>query len=376
MKHKYHLRTWLEISNTAIEHNFRQIKKLISGQTKFLGVVKSNAYGHELFGFAQQLQKLGADMLGVDSITEGYALRKQNITLPILILGYTLPENFELAKKQRLAMTVSGFENLKILSRQKQPSHIHLKIDTGMHRQGFMLNDLPAALKIIKNSKTIKLLGAYTHLAGAKRADAAGDTKKQILNFEAAKSLVNEAGFKNIIFHCSATAGMLNYPETHYNMVRVGIGLYGLWPSEESKMRWKDTISLKPVLTWKTIISELKWVEKGAKIGYDYTETLRKRTLVAILPIGYWHGYWRAFSGCAEVLVKGKRCRVLGRVSMDMVAIDLTGINSPKVLNEAVLMGAQGKEQVSAEELAGLADTTNYEIVTKLNPLIKRIYAN
>ncbi len=159
-------------------------------------------------------------------------------------------------------------------------------------------------------------------------------------------------------------------------MVRVGIGLYGLWPSEETKKAFSSTqnTTLKPVLTWKTVISELKRVEKGEKVGYDYTEALKKDTLLAVLPIGYWHGYWRAFSSKAFVLIKGHRAKIIGRVSMDMVVVDVTNISRIKVGDEVVLLGKQDKEEITADELGVIANTSCYEIVTRLNPLIKKIY--
>lgn len=338
-----------------------------------LGVVKSNAYGHELFGFAQELSELGIDWLGVDSITEAIALRKQGIKKPILVLGYTLPSNFILAYNHGIVLTLSSFESLKILSRLKHNIVIHLKIDSGMHRQGFFVSNLPKVLHLIKASPYIKLKGAYTHFAAAKRPDTTHATKKQIRIFKDALAIIKSYGF-NVIAHSSATAGILNYPEAHLDMVRVGIGLYGLWPSLETKQAFKKKINLKPVLTWKTIISEIKTVEKGEKIGYDYTEELKKTKNLAILPIGYWHGCWRAWSSQACVLVKGLKCKVIGRVAMDMVAIDVTNVSGVKVEDEVVLIGSQGKETITADELANLASTTNYEVVTRLNPLIKKFY--
>jgi alanine racemase len=179
--------------------------------------------------------------------------------------------------------------------------------------------------------------------------------------------------YPQAIFHASATAGLLNYPEANFNMVRLGIGAYGLWPSQETR-DWHSDIKLSPVLTWKTIVSGVKTVDKGQKVGYDYTEELTKTTKLAVLPIGYWHGYWRAFSSKAEVLVRGQRCKLVGRVSMDMVVVDVTNVKNVKVGDEVVLIGKQGKEEVTADELGKLAGTSCYEIVTRLNPLIKKYY--
>ncbi len=366
-------RTWIEIDKKAVSHNFLTFKKLINTKTKLLGVVKSNAYGHELMGFSRVLSDLGIDWLGVDSITEAHTLRRHKINNRILVLGYTLPANFDLAGNHGIALTISDFINLGMAKKHKGDITIHLKIDTGMHRQGFLLKDLPKALSIIKNSKNIKLQGVYTHFAAAKAPDWSGQTQKQIEQFEKAVALAKKIQ-PNIIAHASASAGTLNYAFAHFDMVRVGAGLYGLWPSLETKLSKEKQLQLKPVLTWKTIISEVKTLEKGEKIGYDFTEELKRKTRVAILPIGYWHGYWRALSGKACVLAGGKRAKVLGRISMDMTAIDITDASQAKVGDEVVLIGRQGKENITADELAEIAGTTNYEIITRINPLIKKFF--
>ena len=370
---KHQFRTWIEISQPAIRHNYHVFRSLIGRQTKLLGVVKSNAYGHELFGFASELQKLGVDFLGVDSITEALSLRREGLKTPILVLGYTLPENFAQAHQKNISLAISTFESLKILARQKKPISAHLKIDTGMHRQGFFVSDVPKVLSILKSAPQIKVDGVFTHFASAKRPDSSHETEKQIAEFKKAVGMVKKV-YPKALAHASATAGALNYPEANFDMVRLGIGAYGLWPSAETKKMVSDTISLKPVLTWKTIISETKTVDKGHKVGYDYTEKLSKTTKLAVLPIGYWHGYWRAFSSKAYVLVRGQRCKLIGRVSMDMLAIDVTEVKNVKVGDEVVLIGKQGEEEITADELGKIADTSCYEIVTRLNPLIKKYY--
>lgn len=366
-------RTWIEISKQNIAKNYRAFRRLLKPQTKLMAVVKSNAYGHELFSFAKKQEMLGADFLGVDSITEARALRKTGIQKPILVLGYTLPKNFSLASDKKTSLSISSFENLRALAESGKKVSIHIKVDTGMHRQGFFVADLQTVCDIIKNSKNLKFEGLFTHFAAAKKPDSLHETERQIQNFDHAIKIVREKGF-NPICHAAATAGTLNYPESHYDMVRIGIGLYGLWPSAETKAFLSKKLALEPVLAWKSLISELKWVEKNAKIGYDFTDTLKAKAKLAVVPIGYWHGYWRAFSSKAHVLVGGKRCRVVGRVSMDMVVIDITKVSNAKVGDEVILLGRQGRQEINADELAKIANTSNYEIVTRLNPLIKKIY--
>lgn len=336
-----------------------------------MAVVKSNAYGHELTGFAREVSRFGVDWLGVDSITEANALRKEGIKKPLLVLGYTLPAHFALAGKNGIALAISAFESLGTLAKAGKKVAVHIKFDSGMHRQGFNLDQLAQVCSTIHKHPHVQFQGFFTHFASAKKPDSEKHTEKQIRLFTKAVNMVKGFGF-NPLCHASATAGTLNYPEANFDMVRVGIGLYGLWPSSETRKSLEKKIILKPVMTWKTLIAEVKWVEKGECVGYDYTEQLARKTRLAVLPIGYWHGYWRAFSSKAFVLVKGQKARVVGRVSMDMIVVDVTDIKNVGVGNEVVLLGNQGKQFVTADSLAVLADTTNYEIVTRINPLIKK----
>jgi len=324
------------------------------------------------------LERLGADWFGVDSVVEGLALRREGIKAPILVFGYTLSDKFKEAADNDISITVSGFETLKTLQKNhlSRPLKIHIKVDTGMHRQGFLLKDLPkviSSLKLETWNLKFKTEGLYTHFAAAKNPAFPEYTKKQIAEFEQWRTAFKKVGLTPIC-HASATAGAMIFPEANFDLARIGIGFYGLWPAKEIESYFTNRISLEPVLSWKTIISETKELPKGAKIGYDLTETLPKESRIAICPIGYWHGYPRMLSSVGFVLVGGKRARILGRVSMDMISIDITGIKNAKVGDEVVLIGKQKKEKITAGELANLSDTSHYEIVTRLNPLMKRTY--
>ncbi len=368
-----HFRTWIEISKSNLSFNYKTIRSLLAPGTKMLGVIKSNAYGHELVGMGKALSILGIDWLGVDSITEALALRSNGVKKPILVMGYTLPENFSLASRFDISLTISGFENLKALERITKALKIHVKIDSGMHRQGFYPDQLVKVVSLLKKSKKTRVEGIFTHFAVAKDPRDTADTLDQIQQLQQAIAVIRQAGFSPLV-HAGASGGTFNFPGAHYDLVRAGIALYGLWPAEETQAAWQVLHPLKPILSWKTIVSEIKQVKKGQRIGYDYTETLQRDTTIAILPIGYWHGYWRAFSSKAHVLIRGQRARVLGRVAMDMTVVDVTGIPKVKVGDETVLIGSQGKESVTASELADIAGTSHYEIVTRLNPLIKKYF--
>lgn len=381
-------RTWIELDKGAIKHNLAQFRSLISKKTKLCAVVKSNAYGHSIVDFSREMEKIGADWLAVDSVVEGVRLREEGIKLPILVLGYTLPEKLQEAVDANLSLSISHFEVLQEIIKigekgaasgsDKHLPKIHIKVDTGMHRQGFMLGDAPKLLKILTDAKKfIDVEGLFTHFAAAKNPAFPERTKKQIAEFDEWVGLLKKADFDPIV-HAAATSGAILFPESHFDMVRIGIGIYGLWPSletkafAEKKIGTKNGILLKPVLVWKTIVGEVKSLKDGGAIGYDFTEALSKNAKIAILPIGYWHGYPRALSGIGTVLVNNVPAKVVGRVSMDMITVDVTHIKNIKVGDEVVLLGA--KKEPTAESIAITLGASWYEIITTLNPLIKRFF--
>ncbi len=370
------LRTWVEIDKSAIAYNYKQFRNLIALKTKLMGVVKSNAYGHNFLEFAKELVTLGVDYLGVDSVVEGLALRREGIKTPILVLGYTLPEMQKGAVENDLDLSISNFEALDSLLKQtytKIPK-IHLKVDTGMTRQGFQLSDLEKVIELLqKNKDKFSLDGLFTHFAAAKNPSFPNDTKKQIEQFEVWRSAILEAGFTPIC-HASATSGTILFRQAEFDMVRVGMGMYGLWPSIETKAYAEQKMPLKPVLSWRTIVGEVKTLTENRGVGYDLTENLPAGAKVAILPVGYWHGYPRSLSSLGPVLINGQKTRIIGRVSMDMLIVDVTNISNIKVGDVATLIGSDGNEIVSAEELSYILDISWYELVTRINPLIKRLY--
>lgn len=366
-------RTWIEISKSAVKNNYRTFRKLLRPRTKLLGVVKSNAYGHGLIGFSKILEHLGVDWLGVDSITEGLALRQNRIRCPILVMGFTLPQNFAVAAKQKISLTVSTFENAKVLARKNQRCSIHIKIETGLNRQGFLVRDLPKVIKILKKASHLEVQSLYTHFAKAYYPKDKNFTEAQIRRFQEAGSLFRKAGYRPML-HAAATGGTLNFPQAHFDLVRIGIGLYGLWPTPETEKAYQKKISLTPALSWRTRINEIKKAKKGETVGYYRSERLRRDSKLAILPIGYWHGFDRRFSSVGRVLVRGQKAKVAGRVSMDMTVIDVTDIPAAKPGDEVVLIGKQGYNEITADDLAQTAQTINYEIVTRINPLIQKFY--
>jgi alanine racemase len=367
------LRTWLEIDSKAVASNLKVFRSVIPKTVKLMAVVKSNAYGHGLWDFSKLLVKDGVDWLAVDSVVEALALRREGIKLPILVLGYTLPEMLEVAAKNDISVSVSNFEYFKEIKKLEGVLKIHIKVDTGMHRHGFMIEDVEEVLAELGNIKNkVKVEGLFTHFASAKNPALAIDTKKQIAIFKNWREAFETVGIKPIC-HACATGGALLFPEAHFDMVRIGIGLYGVWPSKETKSFLQDKLKLEPVMSWKSVIAEIKTVSKGERIGYDFTEKFEMDTKIAMVPIGYWHGYSRTLSGIGRVYVDGVSCKVLGRVCMDIIMIDVSKIAKIEIGQEVEIMGRDASKDNSADNLADLSGTSTYEFLTRINPLIKRL---
>lgn len=381
------LRTWIEIDSRAAKKNYETFRKLISPKTKLWAVVKSNAYGHGIVVFSKLAQKLGVDGFCVDSLVEGIRLRKEGIKKPILVLGPTLPGLFNEAAKKKITITISSFDALRALAQMKNPPsagqskptarrsppEFHIKIDTGMHRQGFYIEDLPKVIKLL-NSKfsplSSRFKGIYTHFASAKDTNYPTYTEKQFSEFQKAIKLFEQASFNNLIKHCAATGGTLIDPKYHLDAVRIGIGLYGLWPSKELEVQLGRKIKLHPILSWRAVVGEVKKIKAGDYVGYDLTERVRVPTKIAVLPVGYWHGLPRALSGSGEVLINDKFAKILGRVSMDLTVVGPVYCRTEDV---ATLIGRDGKNELLAANIADKLGASAYELLTRLNPLMERI---
>ena len=359
-------KVWLEIKRSAVQKNIRAFRNIIGKSVQLWAVVKSNAYGHGLVLFSALADEYEVDGFCVDSVVEGLKLRKNGILKPILVLGYTLPSLYTKAALNNITITISSIESLHVLIRSEAQPKFHIKIDTGMHRQGFYLTELPLVLDILTKNSKLKtknvLQGIYTHFAAAKDCEDKAFTTQQAGEFEKACRLFKEHGCKDIICHAAATGGTLLGKEFHYDAVRIGIGLYGLWPSEELERQLSEKIIVQPALSWHSVISELKTIAQGDGIGYDITERAEKEMQLAIVPIGYWHGLPRSASSVGFVTVHGKHARIVGRVSMDMAAIDVTDI--PCRVGDAVT--------IEPVVLARVLNASVYEIITRINPLIHK----
>lgn len=371
----YGLRTWVEIDTKAIRANYRAFRKYVPRNVRIMGVVKSNAYGHNLTEFALELEKLGVDMLAVDSIVEALSLRKAGVKKPVLVLGYTLPEMFAKAVGKNIHLTISSLSGLGAFLKSGVSSKIpiHIKIDTGMHRQGFLENEREKLFELLGKNPKLAIAGIYTHFAESKDPSSRAFTELQIDRFSEWRDMFLTLEYSPVS-HAGATGGTLVYPGAHFDMVRIGMSLYGVPAGEKLVDFHKKLVPLKPVLSWKTIIAEVKDVEKDSGVGYDRTHVASRKTRIAVCPVGYWHGYSRALSNNAEVLIQGKRASVLGRISMDMIVVDVSQVPRVKVGDEVVLIGRAKGQEIRATDLATRVGTTAYEILTRLNPLMKRIY--
>jgi len=296
------------------------------------------------------------------------------------VLGYTLPEMIKEAFRKNISLTVSNFESLSSLIKAKVKIKIHVKVDTGMNRHGFFVEDIPKVLEILASNNlsagqagNIIVEGLYTHFSMAKDPASPDYTNSQVEKFEKWCVAFSEVGYSPIC-HASATSGTLLFNKAHYDMVRIGIGQYGIWPSEESAKFFEGKILLKPVLSWKTIIAEIKKISKGSRVGYDGTNTVLRDTKLAVLPIGYWHGYPRALSNTGYVLINGLEAKILGRVCMDIIMVDITDIENVKVGDEVVLIGKSKNTEITADEISKLLGGSTYELLTRINPLMKRFY--
>jgi len=368
--------SWVEISKSALAHNIKSFRKLI-GKDKVLGVaVKANAYGHGLLECARIFLKAGADYLCVNAVFEAEELRKAGVKSPILIMGYTPLSDLKKVVQLKCDLVVYNEETIKALGKLGRKADVHLKIETGNHRQGIRLEDLPKISADLNRYKNINVAGISTHFANLEDRINHQYALYQLKEFKKAIRLIEEDGHAPHYRHTASTAATILLPEAHFNFVRVGIGAYGLWPSEKTKKAAKRAgldIRLKPALTWKSIVAQIKEVKKGSLVGYGCTYEMPRNGRIAVIPVGYYDGYVRALSSRGQVLINGKKAPVIGRVCMNMIMVDVTDISDVKLEDEVVLIGRQGKEQITAEDIGEWSGTINYEVTTRIGERIPRL---
>jgi len=373
-------RTWTEISLDNVRENYNLIKEK-TGDVKLCCVVKADGYGHGAAALASLYESLGADYLAVSNIDEAKELRDNNISLPILILGYTPAENARELFELDITQTVYSLEYAKLLNDMCEKYNlkikVHIKLDTGMSRIGFMCQEFPRddnSINEIKETCSLKGLvpeGIFTHFCVSDSGEDGREfTKKQFDSFKYTVNSLKENNISFEIVHCSNSGATLDYPETYCNMVRAGIILYGLQPSPVCG----KTAALKPVMSMKTVIAHIKTIEKGATVSYGRTFTADKRLKIATVPVGYADGFIRAYSKYGYMIINSKKAPIIGRICMDQTMIDITDIPDVNIGDEVLVFGSGEHGERTADDLAKSADTINYEVVCTISKRVPRFF--
>ena len=369
------MRTWAEINIDALISNFREIRRITDKNSKIMATVKADAYGHGYLEVARALANEGADAFSVALIEEAIQLRKSGIEQPVLVLGIIPKEFFCEAIENDISLTVFSKETAMELSAIAQKCNktakIHIKLDTGMSRLGYVIGDdnEDVAEEIIEISKipAIKIEGVFSHFSTSDEKDARY-TLLQLERFKRVCSSLKEKGLSDLICHIANSAAIMMYPDSHMDMVRPGIILYGLYPSDEVD---RTKLSLKPVMTLKTKITNIKTLEKGRGISYGKEYITDGPTKVATVSIGYADGYVRSASKEGMMLVSGQKVRILGRICMDQCMIDVTDVNNINVGDEVIVFS---DKEILADDVAKWTSTINYEVVCLVSKRIPRVY--
>ncbi len=375
MKNAY--RACADIDLDALEHNIREIRSVIGDQTELMCVVKANAYGHGSVVLSRELAKMGADSFAVATVEEGIELRRHGITQPILVLGYTCREMYPDLIRYHIMPTICSYTMAKDLNSAAEEMNmtvdVHIKIDTGMSRIGFQADEKTVERIVMINSllKNIRVQGIFTHFSCADEADDTF-TQKQVEKFNSVTQALEDKGMHIPVRHCANSAAVIQYPELCMDMVRAGIMIYGLYPSDEVN---KSVVKLEPVMSLKSHVICIKTVEAGTPVSYGATFICRRPTTIATVSIGYGDGYPRSLSNKGRVLIGNQSWPVIGRVCMDQLMVDVTDADYEiRQGDEAVLVGCQGSECISVEEVANMSGSFNYEFVCGISRRVPRVY--
>lgn len=357
-------RSWVEINLDAVMENVRKFKNLVGSNVEIMHAVKANGYGHGAVEISRAALSAGASRLGVGNCHEGEELRASGIAAPIQVLGALLPEEVEDAVEANLTLSIHDIDIARLISlaavRQEKQTKVHIKIDTGMGRLGILPEDIEETLAEIKTFPGLDIEGIFTHFSEAEDKEY---SLSQISLFSEVTERLAKKGFNFFLKHAANTTAAVLFPQSHYDMIRPGIGIYGM----HSLSRLNREFPLRPVLTWRCLVVQIKDYPEGCFLGYNRTFKTKRRSRVAILPIGYADGYRRGFSNKADVLIAGKRCPVIGSVSMDYTMVDVTELDENNICvgSTATLLGQDNEENISAEELSSLLpDAIPYEITS------------
>ncbi len=375
-------RTWAEIDLDALSHNFQTVRAAANPQTEICCVVKADGYGHGAVRMAKELEMQGAGWFAVSNLEEALQLRQGGISRPVLVLGFTPAEEAAVLAREDISQCVYSGEYAQELSQYAQGAgirvKIHAKIDTGMGRLGFTFQDInrdEAAIGAVKTACTLPGLlpeGIFTHFAVSDEGRA-GDsfTMRQFGCFKEMTEALGREGLRFSVRHCANSAAVFDYPLSHMDMVRAGVVLYGLMPSQSLR----SAPNLRPVLSLRSVVSHVKTILPGATLSYGRTFTAQQVMRVATVPVGYADGYSRRLEqGGAQVLIQGRRCPVLGRICMDQLMADVSALGEVPTGERVTLIGRDGAEEITAAELASWEGTINYEVVCALSKRVPRVY--
>ncbi len=366
---------WAEVDLKAIAHNVREIRRIVSPPAEIMAVVKANAYGHGAVEVARVALKSGAGRLAVARVSEGEELRRAGIEAPVLLLGYTPPGQINDVLRLSLTQTVYSLEMASVLNevagRKGARAAVHVKVDTGMGRLGLQA-DAASVKEVLQIARLphLEVEGIFTHFATADDQDKryAWEQFERFLYFLDA---LRKEGLEVPFRHCANSAAIIDLPQTHLDLVRPGIAIYGLYPSEEVQ---RSRLNLKPAMAFKAKVAQVKKVPAGFKISYGATYQTPAPTVIATLPVGYADGYTRLLSSKGKVLIHGQRAPVVGRICMDQCMIDVGHIPGVACGDEVVFFGRQGESVLPVEEVASHIGTINYEVVCMVSGRVPRVY--
>lgn len=361
--------TWVEIDLSNLAYNLNQAKKLLNPGTKIAGVLKANAYGHGAVHVAKTLIESNIDMLAVACLTEAIELRRHFPDIPILIMGYTRDDMLKYAVENNITTTIINLEQAiklsEIAEALNKEATVHIKLETGFNRLGLKIDSNTInIIEDIHNLKNIKLEGIFTHFALKSSETDKGQ-------YDLLMSVIQKLEAKRInipIKHICDSIGMVSYPQYHLDMIRLGSLMFGVQTSSK-----KEGV-LKPVMTFKAKISQIKEIQEGEGVGYDFSFIAKEKTKVGTLPVGYSDGYMRCLTGKGEVSIKGKRAPIIGKICMDQCMIDLTNIPDVKAGDEVILLGGSSQDGVSVDEVAAKIDTNRNEVLSVIGRRVPRLY--
>ena len=368
---------WAEIDIDTLAHNIKEVKRVMEPSSGIMAVVKANAYGHGAVPCSRVFLENGADSLAVATLTEAVELRGADIKASILVLGYTPSEHAEEVLKWGVTPTVYTVEGARALSEAAEAfggvATVHVKVDTGLGRIGFLTGDASLdTIEEIAQLPSLKIEGVFTHFAVADAGDKEY-TKRQFQDFMGFTDHLEARGIRPAVRHVSNSAAIIDLPEYSLDAVRPGCMLYGLYPSDEVDT---DRVDLRPSMTLRTRLSNVKTVPPGTGISYGLTYTTGAESVIGSLPVGYSDGYSRALSNRAEVLVKGRRAPVVGRICMDQCMIDLTGVEGAGIGDDVVLFGGSVEGAPTAEDVAGWMGSIVDEVVSTVSRRVPRVYTS